>query len=596
MITRTKIICTIGPVVNSKEKIVGLMQAGMNVARLNFSHGTHEQHLETIGYLKEARQQLEQPLAIMLDTKGPEIRLGNIKERALSLKRGCRWRLVKEEVYGDAEKVTVKPAEVLNDLKEGMAVLFADGAIASHVIEVSEEGVTVEIEDDGILSSGKGINIPNTKLGLPAVTEKDIEDIRFGCQCDIDIIAASFVRSADHVVTIKKLLAREGRSNILVIAKIENAEGIANFDSIVQVADGIMIARGDLGVEVDLTQVPGLQKKMIKKSNLAGKPSVTATQMLRSMVSHPIPSRAETSDVANAIYDSTSAVMLSEETAVGEYPIEAVKIMKAIIVEAEKDCDYGLLFEQHAKQVYKDIPSSLTLACVKTAYGSDAKAIFAFTASGLSARLLSRLRPKMPIIGMTPSMKTYHQMALYWGVRPLLSDKYYSSIQEAFDVASQQALDEQIIGIGDLVLVIGGSRVSVPGSSNMMIVENIGDVLVRGYEGWGTRSYGQVAFAFSSEETKPFMVRDQIIVMTKCDETFLPLLRESKGVILQNGPEDEASEQCLMKMRDVLNDKPVIIRADGATSTLHERQFVTIDPEKAIVYKGVLVDDKRESS
>lgn len=587
MFRRTKIICTIGPAVRSKEKILALMDAGMDIARLNFSHGTHAEHLEVIERLKEARKEREVPLAIMLDTKGPEIRLGRIPKGPVTLTSGQKWRLVKHDVDGDLEKVTVRPSSVLNDLKIGMPVLFNNGLVTSHVVEVNDDGAVVEIENHGEVSTSKGVNIPGATTSLPAVTDKDIEDLKFGCQHDIDLVAASFIRSADHVIAIKKLLAKESRANILVIAKIENAEGIANFDDIVHVADGIMIARGDLGVEIPLTQVPGVQKRMIRKSNLAGKPSVTATQMLRSMVSSPIPSRAETSDVFNAIFDGTSAVMLSEETAVGEYPVETVKIMREIIVEAEKEVDYRLLFDQHSKLVYSDVPSSVTLATVKTAYSASAKAIMAFTVTGNTARLLSRLRPKMPILGITNNAKTYQQMALLWGVIPMLTRNHQQDFREAFTEASGLALDQHYIGIGDLVLVTAGAHFGIRGNVNMMMVENIGDVLVRGTHGWGNRVYGQVAFAFSPDKTDPFMVRDHILVITHCDAGYLPLLQEAKGIVLHNHADDAASEAFLEAHRDLLK-KPVIVRADGATTILHEKQFVTLYPDKAIVYKGYI--------
>jgi pyruvate kinase len=300
---KTKIICTIGPAVNSYEQMAALIEAGMNVARLNFSHGTHAEHKQVIDLLKKVRSDLGIPLAIMLDTKGPEIRLRKIQGEKIYLPKSHRWKLTKEEVVGDIEQVTITPGYILDCLKEGMRVLFDDGYIAAHVVESSADGVIIEINNGGMISSGKGVNIPDINPDMPTVTEKDVADIRFGCKEDIDIIAASFVRSAEDILIIKKLLDEEKKSEILVIAKIENKEGVKNFDSIVQVADGIMIARGDLGVQVPLSQVPRLQKMMIKKSYFAGKPSVTATQMLESMINNPRPTRAEASDVANAIYD-----------------------------------------------------------------------------------------------------------------------------------------------------------------------------------------------------------------------------------------------------------------------------------------------------
>lgn len=586
MTIRTKIICTIGPSVNSLEKIIELIEAGMNVARLNFSHGTYADHLQVIDNLKEARRRLQIPLAIMLDTKGPEIRLGKIKGGQVALNPGQKWLLVKDPIEGSADKVSITPPHILDQLNERTVILFDDGYISSHVVQKTEEGIVIEILNGGVIKSGKGVNIPNEILNLPAVTEKDIADIRFGCKHDIDIIAASFVRSADQVIVIKKLLEEEGKSDILVIAKIENKEGVQNFDSIVQVADGVMIARGDLGVEVPLSKVPKLQKMMIRKSYLAGKPSVTATQMLESMIHNPRPTRAEASDVANAIYDSTSAVMLSGETAVGNYPLEAVSVMKSIVKEAEDDFDYRAFFDLHSKLNFHDVPSAVTLATVKTAYSSQATAIFAFTNGGGTARLLSRLRPAIPIIAMTSNEKCYHQMAFNWGVIPVLKEEC-KTISEAFDKICQYSIERQLVHYGDLVVVTAGTPFGFSGTTNMLMVESIGDVLVRGEAGQGARVHGNVILVLSPENVMSYFVHGQLLVITRCNETYLPLIKESLGIILQNHIDDVDSEQFLIKTATSFK-KPYIVRADAAMRTLKEGQLVTLDPEKALVYKGVV--------
>jgi pyruvate kinase len=587
MSTKTKIICTIGPSVNSYDKIVHLIQAGMNVARLNFSHGTHEEHKTVIDLLKKVRSDLGVPLAIMLDTKGPEIRLRKIKEGQITLTPGHRWKLMKTEVEGDLERVSISPGYILDALKPGTHILFDDGYISSHIVEKIEDGVLIEVHNGGVIRSGKGINIPDANLEMPAITERDIEDIRFGCGEDIDLIAASFVRSAEDVLVIKKLLDEEMKGEILVIAKIENKEGLQNFDTIVQVSDGIMIARGDLGVQIPLSQVPRFQKMMIKKSYLAGKSTVTATQMLESMINNPRPTRAEASDVANAIYDSTSAVMLSGETAVGKYPIEVVKVMGRIVAEAESDFDYREFFALHAPLVYHDVPSAVTLATVKTAYSSSAQAIFAFTSSGSTARLLSRLRPSMPIIAMTPNPKTYHQLAFNWGVVPVLGDNA-SNINDAFKELSDYALKRELVQYGDLVVITGGSPFGIAGTTNMMLVENIGDVLVRGYLGMGKRVHGNIMSVAAPEFVQPYSVRNLLLIIPKCDATYVPLIRESMGVILQNHIHDLESERFAQSACKEM-DKPLIIRADAASRVLKNGQLVTLDPEKALVYKGVVL-------
>lgn len=587
MITRTKIICTIGPAVKTEERILDLLKAGMNVARLNFSHGTHEEHLHSINLLKQARQTLGVPLAIMLDTRGPEVRVGRIEEGGVILSKGDRWRLVKERVIGNKERVSITPSHVLDRIPCHARVLFDNGYISSRVIEIVSDGIIVEIENGGIITSQKGVNIPNVRLDLPALTDGDIDDLKFGCQQGVEIIALSFTRSPENIIAVKNLIAAEKSPNILVIAKIENYEGIEKFDSILQVSDGVMIARGDLGVEIPLSQVPRLQKLMIRKCYLAGKPSVTATQMLESMINNPRPTRAEVSDVANAIYDSTSCAMLSGETAIGKYPVETVKVMNSIIREAEADFDYRSFFEIYSKSIYNDVPSAVTLATVKTAYSSHATVIFVFTSSGSTARLLSRLRPGMPIIAMTPNELCYHQLAFNWGVIPIL-DKESKTFEAAFKRISDYALERQLVSYGDLVVITAGMTFGIAGTTNMMIVENIGDVLVRGHSGVGQRIYGNVKILLSPEEgTEPYSVRGQLLVIPKCDQSYLPFLHESAGIILENHIEDQASEQFAIDAAKSM-DKPVIVRADAACRILKEGQLVTLDPERALVYKGVV--------
>ncbi len=586
MPTRTKIICTIGPAVNTIEKMIQLIEAGMNAARLNFSHGTHEEHEVVINNLKEAREKKNVPIAIILDTKGPEIRIGKISGGQIALTSGQKWSLFKHAVEGGPHGVYVNPPYILKDLAIGTRVLFDDGYISSHVVDYNADGVTIEIDNGGVLKSGKGVNIPNAKLSLPAITETDMADIRFGCKHDIDVIAASFVRSADHVLSIKRLLDEEKKSDIQVYAKIENSEGVQNFDSIVQVADGIMVARGDLGVEVPLSQVPVLQKMMIRKSYLAGKPVVTATQMLESMIHNPRPTRAEASDVANAVYDGTSSVMLSGETAVGKYPLETVHVMRSIVRDAEADFNYRDFFDFHADLVYHDVPSAVTLATVKTAYSSGAKAIFAFTTGGTTARLIARLRPEMPIIAMTPNKKSYYQMALNWGVIPYLNGGSKTLI-EAFEVISTFASQMELVSNGDLVVVTAGSPFGISGTTNMMMVESIGDVLVRGHTSIGQRVHGKVTLVLSAESKKLYEVRGQLLVMTQCNESFIPLIQESAGIILQNLIDDVESEKFAIHIAQSLG-KSAIVRADGASRILKEGQLVTLDPEKSLVYKGIV--------
>ncbi|HSX11945.1 MAG TPA: pyruvate kinase, partial [Rhabdochlamydiaceae bacterium] len=545
----------------------------------------HAEHAKTIENLKKARAKRKVPLAIMLDTKGPEIRVGKLKNETISLKTGQKVHLVEEAVEGDEKHIPIHPEMALKALKPGQAVLFDDGYITTIVLENGAKGPIVEVQNDGILKSKKGVNIPGIDVGLPAMTKQDVADIIFGCQQDVDIIAASFIRSAEHVREIKNLLEKQkGRPQILVMAKIENSLGVQNFGAILQVADGIMVARGDLGVELPLKEVPVLQKMMIRKCIEAAKPVVTATQMLESMIKNPRPTRAEASDVANAIYDSTSAVMLSGETAIGAYPVETVALMRSIIEVAEDDFNYRDFFNQHSRQESHDISSSISLAAVKTAYTSGATAIFASTSSGHTARMISRFRPQMPIIALSADNKTYHQMAFDWGVISATPTDI-TSIDEAMTVLSHFARSKKLVEYGDLIVLTAGTPLGASGTTNMMIVESIGDVLVRGHQGKGEKVQGKISLLLSPEEKAPEKMKDRIVVLARFDDTFEGHLKKARGVILQNHPEDRDSESGALLVAKRLN-LPIIVRADGALSRLKEGDVVILDPEKGIVYKG----------
>ncbi|HSX25461.1 MAG TPA: pyruvate kinase [Chlamydiales bacterium] len=583
MIIRTKIVCTIGPAVLSYEKLLALAEAGMDVARLNFSHGTQAEHLRTIENLKKVREELQKPLAIMLDTHGPKIRVGKLPNDAIQLKAKQRMKLVAKE-GGKADEIPVHPVEILDVVHVGTKVLFDDGYIISQVVSKNEKEVVIEFQNSGVLKSGKGVNVPNVNVPLPALGEGDIDDIKFGCKQDVDIIAGSYIRSAHHILTIKDLITKEGKPEILVIAKIESPQGVENFDSIVQVADGIMVARGDLGVEVDLALVPKLQKMMIRKCYQACKPVITATQMLESMITNPRPTRAEVSDVANAIYDGTSAVMLSGETAVGKYPVETVQQMRRIVEEAEADFDYHSFFDKSSQRDYHDLSSAVSGAAVRTAYSAGAKAIFAFTTSGQTARLVSRLRPSMPVIAVTPKKKNYHQLAFNWGVVPVLCEGCRNA-KEAFSVASMYAMEKGLIAFGDVVVVTAGAPFGKKGTTNMMMVESVGEILVRGHKGFGSKVSGKVLFVLAPEGFDPEDLSGRLVVIPHCDNTFLPILKKASGVILQNYVGDSASEKYAAVIAKTY-EIPVMSRADGAMTLLREGEEVTLDPQKGLIYRG----------
>ncbi len=581
--TRTKIVCTIGPATSSYEKIVELVKAGMNVARLNFSHGSFQEHEEVIRHLKKARRELKIPLAIMIDIKGPEIRVGKLDE-PITIKPKMRFKLVPLGEKLGSDEIPIRPIEVFEGITPKTKILFDDGSLISNVLEIGPNFALIEFQNGGTLKSGKGINIPGAHLNLPAVTQKDIDDLKFGCKHDVDLVAASFIRSAHHILSYKKFLADEGKSDILVIAKIENAHGIENFDSIVQVSDGIMIARGDLGVEVELSKVPKLQKMMIRKCYQACKPSITATQMLESMIVNPRPTRAEVSDVANAIYDSTSAIMLSGESAVGNYPIEAVQKMKNIARETEADFPFHAFFQHHSVHDYHDLSSAVVMAAIKTAYSTKARAIFAFTTSGMTARLASRLRPEMPIIAVTASEKVYHQLAHNWGVIPIHCPNL-ANAKDAFSAASSFALQNGFISFGDIVVVTAGVPFGKKGTTNMMTVQSVGDILVRGHIGYGKKTTGPVSIVLTPIGLTPETLKDRLVVISHCDESFLPVLKQARGVILQNYLGDTTSEKYAELVAKTLNIA-VITRADGAMSILQEGEEISIDPQKGIIFRG----------
>ncbi|MDE3055481.1 MAG: pyruvate kinase [Verrucomicrobiota bacterium] len=581
---RTKIICTMGPAVEGYEALLQLMREGMSVARINCSHGTVEGHRATIRLLKKVREELQRPLAILVDIKGPEIRVGRFAEGRISLAAGERWKLVSiEQFLGDGE-IPMRPAEALRFLAPGMKVLFDDGYILSRVVEIENGFAVVEIENGGILQSNKGINMPDAPLDLPSVTEKDLQDLSFACEEDVDLIAASFVCSSKDVLAIKNILKEKGRPEIGVIAKIESRLGVKNIDSIVQVSDGIMVARGDLGVEIDFSLVPKLQKKMIRKCYLACKPSITATQMLESMIHNPRPTRAEASDVANAIYDSTSAIMLSGETAIGSYPMEAVRYMREIAQVTEEDFPYRAFFEESGEREYHDIASAMAAAAVRTAYVTHARALFVFTTSGMSARLISRLRPEVPILAVTPDEKVYHQLASNWGILPVLA-KGCGSAKEAFAAASQVALREGIIAFGDFVVVVTGVPFGQKGSTNLVTVTGVGEIVIRGHAGWGEKVQGKIIHLSSPNSRSPEEFAGRLVVIPYCDRSFLSVLHRAAGIILQNAVDDASSEKYALLIAKTFS-LPMISRADRAMHLLSEGEEVTLDPRKGLIYRG----------
>ncbi len=418
---KTKIVCTLGPASRTEKVMIDMLKAGMNVARLNFSHGDHEYHREMIETFRRAREKLGVPAAVMLDTKGPEVRLRTFKNGTATLREGASFTLTTEEVEGDDTRVSVSYADLPAQLKTGDRVLIDDGRLELRVTDLTETDVTCVVVIGGEVTNRKGVNIPNVHLDIPYLSEQDMADLRFGVEMDVDYIAASFVRTAEDVIAMRNYLDYYGGHNIRILAKIENAEGIENFESILDAANGIMVARGDMGVEVDYERLPGLQKRFIRRCYQSGKMVITATQMLESMIHNTTPTRAEITDVANAVFDGTSAVMLSGETAMGDHPARVVKVMGRIAAQAEKDAfEIGAYRAIAGHERYTgDATDAICDAACTTARDLGAAAILTVTRSGYTAQHLSKFRPVEPIVAATPDEKTYNQLALCWGVYPI---------------------------------------------------------------------------------------------------------------------------------------------------------------------------------
>ena len=453
---KTKVVCTMGPNTNDRELLKKLIENGMDVARFNFSHGDHEEQKSRMDLLKELRQELNTNTAILLDTKGPEIRTGVLKGgKRIMLKAGEQFTLTTEEIEGDESKVSITYEGLVQDVDAGRVILIDDGLIELKVVGKSEKEIFCEVINGGELGERKGVNVPNVAVRLPAITEKDKDDIRFGVEQGIDFIAASFVRNAECVLEIKAYLKELGAPYVPIIAKVENAEGIKNIDEIIRDADGVMVARGDLGVEIPAEEVPYLQKMIIQKCNMNFKTVITATQMLDSMMRNPRPTRAEVTDVANAVYDGTDAVMLSGETAQGKYPLEALQMMVHIIQNTEQHLDYEGMLEKTGGHLKSGVSSAIGYSSVLAASNLNAKCIITPSVSGATARVVSNLRPRQVILGVTPNERTLRRMSIYWGVKPIKSQAF-NTTDDICDGAIELAKVKQFVETGEIVVITAG--------------------------------------------------------------------------------------------------------------------------------------------
>ena len=473
MLKKTKIVCTIGPASRDADTMREMLEAGMNVARLNFSHGTHEEHRKTIETFRRVRDEQDRPAAILLDTKGPEIRLGDFENGSEILEEGDEFTLTSEECPGTKERVSTTYKALPSQVSLGTSILIDDGRVRLRVAGTTEDEVRCIVVNGGKVSNRKGVNIPNQSLDLEYISEADRQDILFGIEMDVDYVAASFVRSGADVKVLRSLLNENGGDRIKIISKIENTEGIENFKEILALSDGIMIARGDMGVEVDFEKLPGIQKKFIKECCKAGKTVITATQMLESMTHSPAPTRAEITDVANAVFDGTSAVMLSGESAAGDYPVETVKAMAKIVSQAEEDAEevnqYKFL---EVETNDRDVSNAMGHAACTTAHDIKASAIVAITTSGYTAEMMAKYKPVEPIIAATPDSKTYHQQALTRGVYPVLTQRS-SNWNDLMEKAIEGAERMKFVKKGDCIVLSAGMPLRGPGTTNLIRVKTI---------------------------------------------------------------------------------------------------------------------------
>jgi pyruvate kinase len=579
VLRKAKIVCTIGPASESVETLKKLIHAGMNVARLNFSHGSHEEHAARIANIRQAAEETGKQVAILLDTKGPEIRTGLLAVDAVELQEGGTIVLTTEDVPGTAERVSITYADLPRDVKKGDTILIDDGLIGLTVEAVEGHEIICRIKNGGTLKSKKGVNVPGVKINLPGITEKDAQDIEFGIRQGVDFIAASFVRKASDILEIREILERHG-VRIDIIAKIENQEGVDNVDEILAVSDGLMVARGDLGVEIPAEEVPLVQKKLIKKCNELGKPVITATQMLDSMQRNPRPTRAEASDVANAIFDGTDAIMLSGETAAGKYPVESVETMNRIALRAEQELNYREILYNQALQKQVTITDAISQAVANAALDLDAAAVITATESGHTARMVSKYRPKAPIVAVTPHADVVRRLALVNGVYPVLGPMA-NTTDEMLEMSVQQALEAGYVRHGDLVVITAGVPVREVGTTNLMKIHVIGDIVAKG-QGIGRKVVtGRVAVARSAEEALEKMQEGTILVTIGTDSDMIGAFEKAGAVITEEG--GLTSHAAIVGLN--LN-VPVIVGVARATELLKDGQIVTVDSERGHIYTG----------
>lgn len=577
-IKKTKIVCTLGPVSENEETLRELIKNGLNVCRLNFSHGSHEEHKGRMDLVKKLREELNMPTAILLDTKGPEIRTGKFDAPEVLLEEGQTFTITMKDVMGNKEMCTVSYKGLANDVKTGDTILIDDGLVGLTVKEVNGDDIVCEVQNSGIVKNHKGVNVPGVKVNLPAITDKDRSDIEFGIEQGIDFIAASFVRKVSDVLAIREILEANNAEHIKIISKIENQEGVENLDEIIEVSDGIMVARGDLGVEIPTEEIPVVQKLMIKKCNEAGKPVITATQMLDSMIRNPRPTRAEVTDVANAIYDGTDAIMLSGETAAGKYPVEAVKVMAAIAKRIEETLDYDTILRSKGLN-NTNVTDAISYATCTTAKSLTASGIVTSTSSGYTARMVSKFRPKTPIIAATPNERTSRQLSLSWGVYTVMCEQAENT-DDLIDNSIEASKNEGYIHEGELVVITTGVPTGVSGTTNLIKVQVISEEICQGIGIGRTTVEGLVRFVKSGQTCENFNEGD-ILVTTMTDKDMNPYIEKAAAIVTQEG--GMTSHAAIVGIN---LGKPVIVSAESILSKVEDGELITVDTTRGAVYRG----------
>ena len=577
---KTKILATLGPACDDVEILKTLLQAGMDAARINFSHATHESCTVTVNNLKAAREALDLPIPLILDTKGPEIRVKAFKDGKVYLKQGAEFTLTTEDIVGDEMQVAVTYEDLPKDVQVGSRILLDDGLIELVVQSLSDTDILCKVVNEGWLSSRKGVNVPDVFVNLPSLTAQDIEDLKFGIKMGFDWVAASFIRSANDVLNIKEVLEANGGSYIKVIAKIESRDGVNNIDSILEVADGIMVARGDLGVEIPPEEVPMVQKTLIQRANLLGKLVITATHMLESMTKNPRPTRAEANDVANAIFEGTDVVMLSGETASGGYPLESVSMMARIAQRAENSKEY---FSEVVHTWKRNITNAISLAACATAKDINAACIVAVTDSGFAASMVARSRPDSPILALTTSELVCRQMNLTWGCKPMLVEKI-SGNDEVFDVVENMALKSGLAKTGDTVVALAGVPIGVAATTNTLKVRIVGNVLARGRLSHGKGAVRGISRVFKiTDEEDHFFEKGDILIATTTSDDMMEYIKKAGALVVGSWEQIDTSHAETVAMA---LDIPLLIAKEKVVDLIGEGIAITVDCDQGFIFNG----------